>query len=667
MLYDIIKLRNYKEVYFMGFFSLFSSSKREHIPQSHSIKKDILTHLDKEFFASIVDTSHSMILYFFPGEGWVGANKTFFTQMECDNMTEYRGKHESIRDMFVSESEEIFTESDKSWLDYIKKHHKNGYKLTIRNAQNKILNIKAHCLTSINNKGFYVLKLEDVTQLSKSELQIKEVERLKTKFLANIGHEFRTPMNGILGFVELMAQTNLDKQQKEYLQMIHHSSRNLMSNIETLLDLSQLQGGRLELANENFNLLPQMEKLASEFSISGKEKGIQVLTFIDPKLPVSISSDSKKIKQIMFSLAQNAIKFTARGGKVIIEVKLLKRLQNGDCSIGFGVRDNGQGISAKQIANISEPFTSGSHADERLGVGLALSNGLVNLLGSKLKIQSKEDTGTYVNFVLDLKASLEQNYKMVPKKKVKVLLLNPKKIEEANFLTIYLRSFAIDVVKSNILDENVYSGVDALYIVANQEDSSWMLELGTYSKKVPIILLLDEDAKLQTKLTHIVDYVIAKPLLASNIAKHLYQVASIKHQPRKSHTSIAVRSQMKALVVEDNLINQRLTQILLQGYEIEVTTASNGLEAVRLSEQHAFDIIFMDIDMPEKNGIDATREIKDGTSINKITPIVALTAMAMDGDKEMLMKKGLDNYLSKPLTRYKLEDILQKYLKVTAT
>ncbi len=649
----------------MGFFSLFSSSKVEHTPKSKTVKKDILKHLDKDFYSSIVDKSHSMLLYFYSGEGWIGANKTFFEIMACKNMPEYRDKHNSIRDLFVSESEEIFTESDKSWLDYIKKYHKNGYDISLKNAKNEILKVKAYCHVFAKYKDFYVLELEDSTELNKARMQTQEIEELKTRFLANIGHEFRTPMNGILGFIELMGQTDLDKRQREYLQMIHHSSRNLMTNIETLLDLSQLQGGRLELNKQEFNLLPQMEKLAYNFGVAGSDKGIKVLIFIDPKLPKTIFSDRKKINQIVYSLGQNAIKFTPRGGKVIIEVKLLKRHQNGDCSIGFGIRDNGQGISSEQIAKIDEPFTSGNHADERLGVGLTLSNGLVKLLGSKLKIQSKEESGTYVNFVLDFKASLEQNYKMVPKKKVKVLLLDKSKIEEANFLTIYLRSFAIDVIKSNQLDEHVYDGIDALYVVANQDDSSWMLELGTYSKKAPIILLVEEDAKLQTKLTHIVNEIVAKPLLPSRIAKHLYSVNSIETTNQKVE-ALHIKRETKALVVEDNLINQRLIQILLEGYEINVTTASNGLEAVRQSSQHQFDIIFMDIDMPEKNGIDATREIKEGTSINSITTIVALTAMAMDGDKEMLIEKGLDDYLSKPLTRLKLESILSKYLKVTA-
>jgi len=200
--------------------------------------------------------------------------------------------------------------------------------------------------------------------------------------------------------------------------MISKSSTSLMNNIETLLELSQLK---------------------------------------------ELYTDAKIINQIMFSLIQNAVKFTPRGGKVIIEVKLLKRQKNADCSIGFGVRDNGKGISLEQIALINEPFTTGSYADERLGVGLALSHGLVELFGSELRIQSKEDAGTYVNFVLNFKGTRGQNYKMMPKRKVKVLLLDQKKVEEANFLTIYLRSFALDVVKSKQLDKNVYEGIDALY------------------------------------------------------------------------------------------------------------------------------------------------------------------------------------------------------------
>ena len=646
----------------MGFFSFFSKSKTPVVDESRGSKINFNSYLDKEFFSTIVDNSQSMMLYYLKSEGWIGANKQFFKVMKLRDIEEFKHTYDSIRDLFINESEEIFTESDKSWLDYIKKYKPDGYRLDISNGEDGITALSARCYRYPNNQNIYILELEDVTKLHNANLKTQEIDQLKTQFLANIGHEFRTPMNAILGFVELLYQTELDKNQAEYINLISKSSKNLMANIESLLDLSQLQGGRLEVASKDFNLLPQMEALSYNFFKQGQEKGVKVLTFIDPKLPQEVFSDAKKISQIMFSLVQNAIKYTDRQGKVIVEVKLLKRLQNGDCSIGFGVKDNGRGISAAQIKSLNEPFTSTNQADGRLGVGLSLSYGLVKLLGSELKVQSRDGEGTYINFVLDFKGSSGQNYKMIPKKKVKVLLLDKSKVDEANFLTIYLRSFAIDVVKSNVLDENVYEGVETLYVVANQNDSSWMLELGTYKKKTPVVMLLEEGEKLQTKLTHIVDETITRPLLPSRIAEHLYSMNSLG-PIKKARKEFKPKTTIKALVVEDNLINQRLIQIILQGYNIAVSTATDGEQAVEMATKGNYDIIFMDIDMPGKNGIEATKEIKSIMGYEYKTPIVALTAMAMDGDREMLLREGLDDYMSKPLNREKLEEVLNNHLK----
>ncbi len=645
----------------MGFFSMIFGSKEQNRTPI-VVKDDVSHYLDNDFFKYIVDTNDSMALCFLEGEGWIWANKRFFATMSYHDISDFKRERESIRDVFLNESEEIFTESDKSWLDYIKKYKSDGYRVSIASKDaSEILVIDAYCHIYPYNKNLYILELRDVTALHKAKLKTKEIEKLKTKFLANIGHEFRTPMNGILGFVELLKDTDLNKKQLEYINMISKSSKSLMRNIETLLDLSQLQGGRLELQKEEFNLLPEIEKLAYHFYKVGEGKGVKVLSFIDPKIPQKLTGDVNKILQIMNAITQNAIKFTPRGGKVVLEVKVLKRAQSGACSIGFGIKDNGKGISEEQIAFMYEPFTAGNHADQRMGVGLSLSHGLTKLMGSELRISSEKESGTYVNFVLDFKHSEGQNYKMMPKKKVKVLLLDNSRVDEANFLTIYLRAFAIDVIKSNLLDDTLYDDVDALYIVANQNDSSWMLELGTYSKKAPITLLLGENEKLQTKLTHIIDEVVHKPLLPSNMAKHLYSVHKFEQKVEET-SELNLKHKIKALVVEDNMINQRLIQILLQEYDIKVSTAANGLEAVDMTKKSNFDIVFMDIDMPEMNGIIATKQIKERLPRGEKLPIVALTAMAMEGDREMLLGEGLDDYLSKPLSREKLETILDKYL-----
>jgi len=628
-----------------------------------AVTSDYSQYFTKDLFSEIVDKNNSIMMYFTKQDGWVGANKIFFEKFALKDIEEFRTKYESVRELFLNESEEIFTEDDKSWLDYIRKHKKEGYHLTLSSSDDVILSINAKCHLFSQSREFYILELEDITELYHARMKTQEVEKLKTKFLSNIGHEFRTPMNGILGFIELISYTDLDKKQKEYIQMIGRSSKNLMSNIESLLDLSQMQGGRLKLENSYFELLPEMEKLAYTSFVQAKDKGIRVLSFIDPKLPLELHGDLRKIKQVMNSLIQNAIKFTSSGGRIIIEVKLLKRNSDGKCSIGFSVKDNGKGIANEQISLITEPFHAGNQADERLGVGLSLSHGLVSLMGSELRIQSEEGHGSYFYFVLDFDSSKGQSYKMMPKQRAKVLLLDKDKVDDANFLTIYLRSFALEVSKSNILDEHVYDSVDTLYIVADQNDRHWMTELNRYNKSVPVVVLIDEDEKLKSELTHIVDAVVLKPIMPSQISKHLISLQS-DLSTINAPDKYKIKSRIRALVVEDNLINQKLIQILLEEYKIFVSTASDGVKAVEMSKQNKFDIVFMDIDMPEKDGISATKEIKDVLNPNGKTPIVALTAMAMEGDREMLLEAGLDDYLSKPLTREKLERILEKYLKV---
>lgn len=644
----------------MGLFSFFKTKKEE-------VKKEDLDYnmyFTKDLMLSILNSSSSMMLFFAENDGWIGANKKFLETFDFTKIEDFKERYSSIKGLFLSESEDMFIEDDKSWLDYIQRYKPDGYEVTIRTADDAVLFINAKCYFVEKNTKLYVLELEDITRLHEAEAKVKEVEKLKSRFLSNIGQEFRTPMNGILGFIELFAQTSLDKKQSEYLNMIKRSSRNLMGNIETLLDLSQMQGGKLQINEYDFTISHEVEDLIYNFYMEGKENGVSVLSFIDPKLPAELHGDFRKIKQVLKSLIQNSLKFTPRGGRVIIEVKLLKKQVGGACSIGFSVKDNGKGIENEQIAFINEPFSAGNDGERKLGVGLSLANGLVQLLGGELHIKSQEGYGSYFTFTLDFKESKGQSYPMVPKKKAKVLLLDRKRVDDANFLSIYLRAFAIDVIKSNAVNDNVFEGIDVLYAIADQAEPSMLLKLGSLKTKVPLVLLLNDGERLQTNLLRIVDDVLYKPLLPGGISKHLSKV--YKTEERKEVLSVEkkVQKNIEALVVEDNLINQKLVQILLEGYGIRVSIASNGNEAVDLCEKNYYDIIFMDINMPDKDGITATQEIKAKAYKNQNSPIVALTALAMEGDREMLLGKGLDDYISKPLTREKLEVILNKYLNM---
>ncbi|MBU0631571.1 response regulator [bacterium] len=645
---------------FFGFFSkLFSKEEEDNTTSSFLEDQEVI---NKHLFYKMMDLNDSVVLFFNKKIGYIGANKSFIKIFGFGSIHDFRNDYESIRELFTSESEEIFTEDDKSWMDYIRVHKKEGYRVQAKSKEGVLLDfiVKNNVLKEDGNE-LYILELKNVTEIEKAKAKADEVEALKTKILSNIGHEFRTPMNGILGFLDLLEKTNPTQKQIEYLKMTNNSAKSLMSNIETLLDLAQMQSGRLTLSNTEFSLVHEMQEVAKFFTEDGVDKGINVSFFIDPKLPQTIEGDIHKIKQIIHNLVQNAIKFTPRGGKVIVEIKLLRKLLHGACSVGFSVKDNGKGISANRLSEITQPFISSDQPDQRLGVGLSLSYGLVALLGGELKIQSEEGRGSIFNFSLEFNKYEGQSFKMIAQKNVKVLLLDDSKIDDANLLTSYLRSFSIGVTKVNSIDKNIYENIDALYIVASQDKSSWLMELGTHNKKVPVVFMLDIGEKLQTKMTHIVDKTIVKPLLPSAVSEHLDKIFS--HEKASAPSPKQMRLDIQALVVEDNLINQRLIKILLQEYNIRVVTASNGQEAVDLCTNKDFDIVFMDIDMPVKDGVLATREIKERLRNNGHTmPIIAVTALAMEGDRERLLAEGLDDYLSKPLTRNKLDLILNRYL-----
>jgi len=662
-------MNDYKQLIYsgthMGLFSFVSnlfSSQQPKTSLTGTMNEDGF--VSKDLFYQILDLDCSAILFYTKESGWLGANKLFFSLFEYENIQDFRDRHESIRELFESESEEVFTDEEDKWLDYIKeKKADEGYRVQVRDKYGELryINIKVRVL---KQKGIdlYLLQMDDVSALENALCKTQEIEKLKTKFLSNIGHEFRTPMNGILGFVELLEHTHPTESQNEYIHMIHSSARNLMTNIESLLDLAQMEGGRFSVNDSEFNLFAEMEEMAQLYTSEGRDKGISVSFYVGAKLPTYIQGDLRKLKQIMNNLINNALKFTPRGGKVVVEVRLLKWADASRCTIGFTVRDTGPGIPPDQIAKVTKPFESGDQADQRLGIGLSLSHGLVELLGGDLKIASEEGRGSQFSFTLSFSAAKDNGFQSVKNRRVKVALLDDKKIDDANLLTNYLRSFGLSVEKVHALDDSVYENIDMLYLVASQEQSAWLMKLGSYEKKCRVVLVLDAGEKLQTRTTHLVDYVINKPLLPTRISEHVSM--AFKLQEAESPKERLNQKGVRALVVEDNLINQRLISILLQEYDLKVSTASDGEEGVRMCENQSFDIVFMDIDMPIKNGIIATKEIKERMSANTLMPIIALTALAMEGDRENILDEGLDDYLAKPLTRAKLEYILEKHLNV---
>jgi signal transduction histidine kinase/CheY-like chemotaxis protein len=635
--------------------------------KSNSTMEAVDYNIDKELFYKILDTDPCAILFYSKESGWIGANKAFFSLVQVKTIEELRTKYGSIRELFNDEDEEVFTEYDKSWLDYIRTHCPKGYGLGIVDAKGSRHSMLATAtLLQQGSSELYLLRLEDHSKVVALQDEVVQVEHMKTKFLANIGHEFRTPMNGILGFVDLLTKTTPTDTQLEYIQSVQGSARNLMSNIENLLDLAQMQTGRLTISKSDFNIITEMEEMARGCVALGNDKGVAVHFFIDPKLPTHLVGDSRKIKQVLSNLYNNALKFTAPQGRITIEIKLLKRNTSGTCNVGFSVKDTGKGISKNELSYITRPFVSGDHADNRLGVGLSLSHGLINLMGGELKITSEEGKGSSFSFAFTLDGSSDQAMRMINANTAKVVLLDEKRLDDANHLTNYLRSFGVSVTKTHLIDDTVFDAADMVYFIASQQKSDWILKLSTMKRTCKTILLLDQNEPLLARTMHVIDTGIAKPILPTTLLAHLVDI--LKLEKVAELVVPHLQRGINALVVEDNLINQRLIKLLLKEYGLNVVVASDGDEAVEVCRNQKFDIVFMDIDMPIKDGILATQEIKAEEGPTRIgrMPIIALTALAMEGDREFILAKGLDDYLSKPLTREKLEYILHKYLQVTA-
>ena len=644
---------------------LFSMIQKLFSKDENRFAQDAEQNINKELFYKVLDTDTDPLLFFTKESGWIGANKAFFDLVPVHNIEELRHNHESIRELFDHEDEEVFTEYDKSWLDYLRTHFPKGYGLGIVDTAGKMHAMSAtSTLIQEGGTDLYLLRLEDQSNLVDLKAEVVKVEQLKSKFLANIGHEFRTPMNGILGFVDLLSKTSPSDTQLEYIHSVQGSARNLMSNIENLLDLAQMQNGRLNVSKSEFNIVAEMEELARGAVSMGGDKGVGILCFIDPKLPTYVTGDIRKIKQVINNLFNNALKFTQIGGRITVEVKLLKRNTTGTCNIGFSVKDTGKGISKAEMNNITRPFVSGDHADNRLGVGLSLSHGLISLMGGELKITSDEGKGSSFSFALTLEGSSDHAMQMINAHSVKVALIDEKRLDDANHLTNYLRSFGVSVTKTQMIDETIFENAEVVYLIASQEKSDWTMSLSRMKRECKTVLLLDEHERFQAKMLHVIDIPLSKPLLPTSLLDHLINVFGITKEAPVMAPQI--QRGVSALVVEDNLINQRLIKLLLKEYGINVIAVSNGDEAVETCREHTFDIVFMDIDMPIKDGILATQEIKaeEGPARVGRMPIIALTALAMEGDREYILGRGLDDYLSKPLTREKLEYVLHKYLHV---
>ena len=478
-------------------------------------------------------------------------------------------------------------------------------------------------------------------------------------------------MNGIIGYTELLKDTGLDKAQKEYLNHIDNSAHAMMSNIENLLELMQVESGVAVQKDELFKPFEEFERLSSEYSVIAQNHNQQIFFLIDPHLPDVMLGDFDKIRKVLVNLISNAIKYAKReNGKIIVELKA--RYNDNNVLVEYSVSDNGIGISQDRMKSILRPFSAIHEkkriAQEGIGIGLNLSHKLLTLLNTQLKVKSQLGKGSRFYFELIHKIEQKSPYELVPGTKICVWAEEKGSNIQLKVLENYLKKFEVEVVEIDGLAHKELSDATAFFILTDYISSSRADSIKVYYPDLQIVQVCHKEAKERCEaISDKIDGFVILPLLPNklyDILKVIWKQIpqdKIKRSVFKNLESSLYMA--KILVAEDNEINQKLLKTILEQKNYNVSTALNGQIAIDMYLKEDFDLVLMDIDMPVMDGIVATRLMKEYDKKRKVfTPVIALTSHALSGDRERILSAGLDAHLAKPIDREFLLQVIDRYL-----
>jgi len=566
--------------------------------------------------------------------------------------------------------------------------------------KNETVHIFAAASALIDSNGKVVGAIEtlrDITEwkrveneLIQARLTAEEATKAKSAFLANMSHEIRTPMNGVMGMTSLLLDTPLTTEQRDYARTVQNSADALLTIINDILDFSKIEAGKLEFEHIDFDLRLTLEKIAELVSIKADEKGIEFANYVHPDLPSLLQGDPGRLRQIILNLATNAIKFTS-SGEVVIEVTLIDEHSEG-VEIQFVVKDTGIGIPKARLNRLFKSFSQVDGSTTRkfggTGLGLSISKRLVEMMDGQIGVESDEGKGSTFWFTAQLKKQAHAN-----RSSWKRIL--PTDIQGKRILAVDDNETNRKIIQSYLRSWKCYATVvsaahQALALLILAAENGMPFDMAIIDFMMPEMdgealgrAIKDHPEIKDTRLVLLTsrgirgdaarareagfDAYLTKPIKQSQLFNAIMTVfgqsdndAPGKRKGIVTRHSLAetCKQKLKILLVEDNMVNQKVALLHLRKFGYCAEVANNGREAVDAVQANRFDLVLMDVQMPEMDGYDATRAIR---SAGHNLPIIAMTANAMKGDREKCLEAGMDDYITKPVDAQILSEKIQTW------